>query len=219
MKHFVCFPSASTEKGLPCAGMWGKKGYIPVVMHGQVQVGVIWKEAMLLSEPIPFPGYYRVINNIVGKAFGFGADLVTCIGDDMDPPAQGADWVAKKYFKRFPNGEGVMQGTGDTQGDMIDGVHASARICGSPTFGREWATGAYGGYSPFHEGYRSFYGDEDLWNVAKRRGLLWLNPEITILHRHWSWGHMKRQPYHEKAQENWNADHMLFQERKSAGFP
>ena len=215
--HFVVFPTADSMRGYECALKWMRGGY-------EVLLGL--DEGKRIDDPhvytvelrSPFAGYYKVINELVANALD-GGDLVTCIGDDMDPPTQGALHVAEMYFSRFPDGFGVLQGTGDMQGKDAYGVQAAARICGSPTFGRGWFERAYGGRGPFHDGYRSFYADEDLWNVAKKCGVLWLEPSLTIKHLHWSWGHMKQQPYHARAQENWTTDRALFFARQAEGFP
>lgn len=218
MKHFVVYPSANVERSQTCAEEWYKSGYSVHVMLDKGMYGASPWCYYVNSEHDKFPGYYRSINVIVKQAFERGADLVTCIGDDMNPPTQGAEEVARAYFDRFPDGFGVMQGCGDPQG-AEEGVPAAARICGSPTFGRGWMERGYGGRGPFCEEYRSFYADEDLWNVAEKCGVLHLEPRITIFHNHWSWGHMKKQEYHTKAQNNWDADRLTFFKRKAAGFP
>lgn len=221
MRHFVVYPSADYyHKGLVCAKNWRQRGYqiligddgpLPTSPHPSIKIQCIPTD--------PFPGYYKVINYLVRVAFElYDTDLVTCIGDDMDPPKQDAQWIAMKYFERFPDGSGVLQGTGDRQGDTIEGKVASERICGSPTFGRGWWRRGYGGKGPFYDGYRSFYADEDLKLVAEKHGLLWQNPDITIFHRHWSW-HGDKRPYHERASLNWQADQDLFLRRKAEGFP
>lgn len=225
-KHFVVFPSANPSRGVDCALKWFRKGYIPLVGLDDgatippPPADVKFMEAFrVLAIQQPFKGYYRVINKIVFHAFLQGAALVTCIGDDMDPPEQGAAHVADQYFNRFDDGYGVMQGCGDTQGKDAFGIPAAARICGSPTFGKNWAQNSYGSKGPFHTGYQSFYADEDLWNVAQNAKQLWLNEEITIFHKHWSWGHTEREDYHRRAQTNWQDDKALFERRKAAGFP
>lgn len=219
--HWVCWPSAKPEMGVACARKWMAKGYSVAML---LDWGA-WLDADLLGLPVGagfhfwthaeprFPGYYGVINGIVAKAFRRGADLVTCIGDDMDPPEQGAEAVAGLYFSRFPDGFGVLQGTGDPQGKDAQGVPAAARICGSPTFGRGWNDRAYGGRGPFWPEYRSFYGDEEMWNVAKRAGVLWLEPSITIFHNHWSFGHAELKPYQKNNQGNWEHDKAVFERR------
>lgn len=217
--HAVVFPSANPDRGAACAARWKKKGYTPIVMLDDFSISI--PDAIMFQTPVrPFPGYYRIINHIVVYALDkLDLDLVTCIGDDMDPPDDGAQEIARMYFDRFPMGEGILQGCGDPQGKDDRGIPAAARICGSPTFGNDWLMKAYGGKGAFHSGYSSFYSDEDMWNVAHNAGLLWLNPEINIYHKHWSWGHTVREDYHRQAQKNWQDDKALFERRKAEGFP
>ena len=167
-----------------------------------------------------FTGYYRIINGLVETAFCEGADLVTCASDDMRPdPETPANEIAAMYLDRFPEADGVLQATGDPQGKDEKGRPAAARICGSPAFGRGWVMRAYQGEGPFHSGYRSYFADEELYEVAKREMRLWQEPNLKIDHLHWSWGRMKKQQYHNIAQLNWECDRELFQERKAQGFP
>ena len=230
-KHFVVFPSAdASDRGYLCSGLWIRKGYRVLLGYDSKPEGAFlswdkdWGDKFITSPvkhdwPAPFLGYYRVINDLVTSAFAAGADLVTCIGDDMDPPTQGADEHSRLYFARFPNGEGVMQCTGDRQGIDDSGRAAAERICGSPTFGKGWAFEAHKSRGPFWDGYKSFFGDEDLLNVASKLDLLYQEPALSIFHRHWSWGHRACEAYNERAQANWEADKALFEERKKLGFP
>ena len=221
MKHFFVWPSALDTLAVPCAKAWKAKGYM--TCRGLDRPIKEYRDNHAYDIIHYFEGwggYYREISGLVNEAFIRGvADLVTVGGDDQLPPEQGAQWVADAYFSRFPNGEGVLQGCGDKQGQLIDGKWASQRICGSPTFGKHWNRTAFGGRGPFGDfGLRSFYADELLKEVAERLGLLWMNEDICIFHKHWSWGHMNRQPYHEKAQENWQRDQEIFFALKARDF-
>lgn len=233
MRHFVVYPSALPVRGEACAKRWIEKGYEVLVQYDApsgypeaLAISVNRETPNILWKPKPFPGYYKSINAIVVQAFDLGADLVTCIGDDMDPPAQGAQYIAEQYFNKFPDGFGVMQPCGDPQGDLmlvpgyehLGPLHNAGRICGSPVFGRAWSVSGYatGG---FCERHTSFYGDECLWNRAMKLGVLWLDKETTHLHNHWSWGKSVKQPYHEVAQRNWLADKESFEKCRSEGFP
>lgn len=227
-RHFVVYPSADRKRGVECARKWIAAGYEPMVMLDEGKHSDTLAEiCATFSNTGPWLGYYAHINAIVARAFEKGADLVTCAADDMDPPPQGAQAVAEIYFGRFGReGFGVMQGTGDKQGDrmLIPGYEHlgmqpnAGRICGSPTFGRGWFERAYGGRGPFHAEYGPFYGDEDLWNVAMKCNALWLNPEVTIFHRHWSW-HGGKQPYHDANQRHWERDKATFERRRAESFP
>lgn len=224
MRHFVVYPSADYDRGVSCARKWMEKGYEELIgLDSSPSYSAATPRHVILRAP--FPGYYRTINWLVDQAFSYGADLVTCIGDDMEPPTQGAQFIAEQYFSKFPDGFGVMQPCGDPQGDLmvvkgfehLGPLHNAGRICGSPVFGRAWSTSGYK-HGGFHDGYRSFYGDEDLWNRAMNLGVLWLDRETMHLHNHWSWGKSVKQPYHDVAQKNWLDDQQLFLSRKAEGF-
>ena len=220
MKHFVCFPSADPMIGLTCAKKWIERGYDAMILLDPPNWLVSAEPRLhLIHGPIPFPGYYKVINTLTTAAFDAGADVVTCIGDDMLPdPIRTAEDIAQMYLKRFPKGEGILQAVGDAQGEKIGGEWNSQRICGSPTFGRNWFSEGYPYEGGFCSQYRSFYGDEDLQNVAKKKGLLWQELTLKIDHLHWAFGRSHKQPYHDKAQKNWDEDAKTFQHRKAADF-
>jgi len=215
---WVVFPSATVEKANSAVTAWRNRGYHTLVFQ---DLGSKACEADVVRMG-QFPGYYRVINSLVLQAVAEeGADIVTCIGDDMLPdPYATAEDIAKSYFKIWPHGEGVLQATGDMQGVDESGVQAAARICGSPTFGRRWIYESYEGRGPFWSGYQNFYADEDLHDVAFSLGLLRNDPQITFLHQHWSWGWSDRAEYHKRNSDNtWEADAALYASRRAEKFP
>lgn len=214
---WVVFPSALTERADAAVDAWAAQGYHTLIYQ---DFGAKACKADIVRFG-KFPGYYRIINHLVEDALCEGADIVTCAGDDMLPdPVATAQDIGRYYLGIFPNGQGVLQACGDTQGTDSHGVPAAARICGSPTFGREWILRSYEGKGPLWSGYHSFYADEDLKEVAQQLGLLYMARQFTFMHKHWSWGHMSRQHYQERnSNEHWEADAALFSDRKRQGFP
>lgn len=225
MRHFVCYPCADPIKGNTCALKWRSKGYEPLVMtyleDWKAKASSDWlAQDSLMNKPHPFPGYYRVINTIANEAFSRGADLITCIGDDMSPPSQGAKHHSALYFSKFPDGIGVMQCTGDRQGQVIGGKVASERICGSPTFGKAWNNQAFLGHGAFGDyGFRSYYADEMLYEVAVSLDLMYQEKSLSIDHEHWSFGRSQREWWHIEAGDNWDRDQHIFMRLKEDGFP
>lgn len=214
---WVVFPSATTSRADSAIDAWSSQGYHTLIYQ---DIGAKPCKADIVRFG-KFPGYYRIINHLVEAALCEGADIVTCAGDDMlpDPKATAQD-IGRCYLREFPNGEGVLQACGDPQGMDDKGIPAAARICGSPTFGREWILRSYEGNGPFHSGYHSFYADEELKEVAEGHNLLCMAPQFTFMHMHWSWGHMSRQSYQERnSSQYWEADAATFSSRKQAGFP
>ena len=222
MRHFFVWPSAKLDRAIECAKKWRAKGYEACVgldepKHFPLHVddkkhfdAVMWIKS--------WSGYYVHVNRLVDAAFLSGADLVTVGGDDQEPPSQGADQHTKHYFDRFPSGFGVMQCTGDRQGEVIDGRVNSERICGSPTFGEEWNLRAFGGSGGFPEGFRSFYADELLMEVTQRLGLLYQEPLFSIDHVHWAFCRTQKQDYHDAASKNWDLDRGVFMGAKAQNF-
>ena len=214
--HWVCFPSATLAKANDSVRAWRAMGYHTLVYQ---DIGSEPCNADLVLSGV-FPGYYRIINTLAREALCRGAYVVTCASDDMRPdPAVNAERIADMYLKRFPGGLGVLQACGDPQGKDATGTPAAARICGSPTFGEGWSRRAYGGRGGLWDGFHSFWADEHLWNVAKKLNKLWLNPDLTIDHLHWSYRRAKREDYHKRAQTHWDSDKALFLKHKKEGFP
>jgi hypothetical protein len=211
---FVCFPTCNPERAATARDRWRAQGY-----------GVaIWVEpsfpdpfdADLVVRRDQYPGYWVACNRLVRLALAAGADVVVCAGDDMDPdPSKRADVLGDEYLERFPDGYGVMQPTGDPMD-----LGAANRRCGSPWLGRGFILRAYSGAGPYHEGYRQFFGDEELFEVARAAGVLWQRPELTQLHHHWMRYGLETKTGYQVANDRWWApDETLFRARKAAGFP
>ena len=221
-RHFFVYPSADPRFGLRCAAKWLERGY-------EVLMGVDAYETcmerpdgrpMIWQLPKPWTGYYgpNGINPLITEAFKRGAELVTSGGDDQLPPTQGAAEHADLYAKRFPDGYGVMQCTGDRQGEVINGKYNAERICGSPTFGRAWHERAFGGRGGLPVGFSSYFADELLKEVAERLGLLYQEPTLVIDHAHHAFGRAQRRTWHERAQLNWTADYLTYERVRADGF-
>jgi hypothetical protein len=148
------------------------------------------------------------------------AQVVIFSADDIEPdPKHTCQEIASAYLDKYPGLYGIMQPTGDKQGVDRTGTQASARICGSPWIGANWIKRAYQGKGAAWEAYKSFYGDEELLHVAKREGVLWLAPEYTQKHLHWSWGFSQQTFYQKRNSDRyWQSDKALFDKRLAEGF-
>ena len=214
MQVVVCFPTVNAARGATATERWHARGY---------QVAV-WVEGDFAAPPADlviraknYPGYWGATNYVARAAVASGADVVVCIGDDMDPdPTLLAEEIGRQFIDHFPGGLGVMQPTGDP----MDGT---TRICGSPWLGAAWVRQAYRGAGPLWPEYRHYYGDEELLNVAKRHKLLWQRPDITHWHHHWCRNDRAREPIqpYQKANSDrwWKHDQAIFVRRKAAAFP
>lgn len=219
-KVFVVFPSANPPRAYDTVLKWKQMGYQACVYLDTATAGDTgayheWRG--------PYNGYWDACNWMAHQLVNGQekAQIVIFGADDIEPDAnKTCAEIANEYMQRFPDLYGVMQPTGDRQGIDKTGQPASARICGSPWIGANWIKRAYQGKGATWEGYRSFYSDEELWHVAKRENVLWLAPEYSQKHLHWSWGHAP-QTFYQKRNSNlyWIQDKDLFNKRLAENFP
>lgn len=160
-----------------------------------------------------YKGWAWAMNELCRHAASYGADLVTCIGDDLLPrDGLAADRLADAWRGFFGDSTyGVMQCTGDDYGEIH---HAAV----SPTIGREYIAR----HRPFFEGYRHLYADRELQDVAAARGVFRQCASLTIYHDHWTRGQTpdrlpadRRGVIHGAAK----SDAALYESRKASGFP
>lgn len=219
VKTFVVFPSASPSRAATAVEKWRDMGYQAAVYFnpgtpencGAYQV---WHGA--------YKGYWDACNYMAHNLVNGSeqAQIVIFAADDIDPdPNHPMSEIAGEFAERFPDFFGVMQPCGDKQGIDKSGKPAAARICGSPWIGAGWVKNAYGGRGPTNPDYFHFYGDEELFHVAERYGVLWMRPDLLHFHHHWSWGHSQQQPYQKRNSDgHWEKDKALYQARAAAGF-
>ena len=219
-KVFVVFPSANPIRATETTMKWRQMGY---------QVGVYFDTGTVADTGAyrewrgPYEGYWATCNWMAHMLVNGQeqAQVVIFAADDIEPDSKHTcAEIADAYLDKFPSLYGVMQPTGDKQGVDKTGTQASARICGSPWIGANWVKRAYGGNGASWAEYKSFYGDEELLHVAKREGVLWLNPDIKQHHAHWSFGWSQQQFYQRRNSERyWLTDKALFEKRLAEGFP
>lgn len=217
MNVYACFPSAKVEKAKLCRDNWRRMGY---------KIGIYFdKGAEQCEADLVLSGKYQGYPLAANKLAQYAvlvkdADIVVLLGDDMTPdPNLTAEQIGKEFMEHFSDGFGVMQPTGDLQGIDDSGRCAAARICGSGWYGRAWIERAYQGMGPVWSNYYHYYYDEEVQIVAQRLGVYWQRPDLTQQHYHWSWGHTRRETYHEQAQTHWAKDQAMFGLRNSQGFP
>lgn len=223
---WVLIPTAQKEHVPAQLSKWTGRGYRAALWVDFMPSQEIHQFSELKIQG-PYPGVWRAWNALAKTVFAaYGRNnVVVLAGDDMDPdPNHTAQEIARQYLERFPTGDGVMQPCGDPQGKAYSDTHsggapAAARICGSPWLGYDWVTYAYSCRGPVNGEYVAFFADEELKLVAERANRLWMRPDLSHFHRHWSWGHAPRQDYHERNQKSWSKDKDLFEQRKAQGFP
>lgn len=218
-KAWVCIPTAVKDHVVKQLEKWRAKGYkIAVLTDGSAPAWMPhYSDAWLHVDQ--YPGVWQSWNILAQAVLRLGAGAAVLVGDDMDPdPNKTGDEILAEYLQRFPDGFGIMQPCGDMQGDLINGVPNSGRICGSPWVGRGWIRRSYYGRGPVNASYTAFYADEELKLVAERLGILWMRPDLTQFHRHWSWRHLPKQEYHDRNQASWQADKAIFEAHRDAKF-
>jgi len=213
----VLMPTANPERAALTSQAWKAKGY---GMAYYVDHGVSPWDDKAFTVQGEYEGVWDATNRLAQLMLAQRSDVCLFAGDDMDPdPGFTAQEIGQQYLARFPDGFGVMQPCGDPQGMDASGRPAAARICGSAWFGPGWIKRSYRGKGPTDAHYHHFYGDESLYEVAQKLGVLWMRPDLTQFHRHWSWGHSQITDYQKRNQEHWEADQKLFFASKAANFP
>jgi glycosyltransferase involved in cell wall biosynthesis len=208
MDIWVLFPSCNLVRAKRCANLWQTKGY---------KVGVFLDKGASIKADLvvtgEYKGYYNAINHLC-SVIPSKPDIVVAIGDDMEPDKQKPQEIAKLFYEKFPDGFGVMQPMGDE-------LQKDKKLAGSPWIGRGWIERAYGGGGPCPDYYTHFYGDQELWEVADKMGVLWANESLTHYHHHWArkGGPTKTDYQEEHSKTHWEKDNATFIHRQAAGFP
>jgi hypothetical protein len=216
LQVWVTMPTACAEHSWAAFEAWKKQGYLLSVFTDPGKV-VPMADLMINAK---YPGVWNACNALAKAVVALGADVCVFAGDDMRPdPKHSPQEIALQYLQRFPTGYGIMQPCGDKQGSLIEGKWNSARIIGSGWFGKEWIRRAYKGNGPTDGRYWHFYADEDLYEVSKKLGVLWMREDLIQDHLHWSFGRTKKQGYHQNNQAHWNRDKAIFNANKAKGFP
>lgn len=214
---WVLFPTANPKAAHENGPLWKSRGYKVAVLQDCARFDCPWADIVIAPNGYEYRGYAASIAQLCTHVPP--ECIVVLAGDDMQPdPKKSPSEIAAEYFARFPDGDGVMQPTGDT----LDGTD---RICGSPWVGPKWRALAHGGNCPQNPAYFHFYADEEMFEVAKARGLLYQNPGVTQFHDHWTRPEYdgtpkaERPKHQDQAFFNWDRDKATFQHRKSLGFP
>lgn len=232
MSVWFAIPSINAkncEKNLP---KWQEKGYKTAVYVKSDVDSALRADSPFLSLPAhvcnhlragPYFGWPDAVNRIarIVLLIDPACTAVVTGGDDMYPGLNdpNANVLEAEFLRRFPDTCGVMQPTGDRWMMDASGRAVSERICGSPWMGRRFILTSYQGEGPFWNGYWHFYADEELKEVTERDKMLWQRPDIMHYHDHWTRHRLARPEYMREAQSKWDSDKVLFERRKSAGFP
>jgi len=212
LKIVYAIPSANPGRAEKTLARWGAMGYDTAVVldPGMPSIAVShcrWQD--------PYPGYFPCMN-VLSWELRDQYDIIVFGGDDMYPDqTKMAQEIGQEFVEHFGGTLGVMQPIGDT------GIPGVDTICGSPWVGKEYLLRSYQGKGPWHHGYRAYYGDQEMKDVAEKLGLLWQRKDIAQYHHHFSRaGGPPKERYQQHNENNhWNPDQMRFFARKREGYP
>lgn len=178
-KHEVWFaiPSANPENCRRVLPKWRERGYKVAVLQnyekGDIPADItVWRDS--------YPGWAPSVNILCREVIPKSCNLIVTGGDDMLPdPNHTADELAEQFFNRFPDSFGVMQPHGDE-------YMCAKAYCGSPFVGRKWFETMYNGGGCMYDGYHHNYADVELYWVAKGLDALWVRPDLSHFHAHFT---------------------------------
>ncbi|MFG0305502.1 MAG: nucleoside-diphosphate sugar epimerase/dehydratase [Phycisphaerales bacterium JB040] len=209
---WLVLPSANPECCAQSLPRWRERGYRIAVLQDRRRFPTVADAVLEVDE---YRGWPWAINTLCREVVPSSCRVVVAAGDDMLPdPGHTAGELAREYLDRFPDGFGVMQPAGDRF------LH-SHTYCGSPWFGRGWIERAFGGHAPIPRWYTHNWADMELCWVARGLGRLWVRPDVTQRHEHFSRGRGGRAPAYwtDSAGRSDLPDALTFSERAWAGFP
>lgn len=162
-----------------------------------------------------YRGYHIAVNALCREILKQNpeAQWIVTGGDDVDPqPDFTAQLIGHQCTEHFRGTFGVMQPCGDNW-------CTPDSFCGSPWMGREFCRRMYGGRGPFSEAYYHMYGDNEMWEVALKLGILWPRRELTQYHHHWQREGQAEPDFLKVADSCYSKLGQLFKERRATGFP
>jgi len=134
-----------------------------------------------------YPGWARSMNMLAREALARGAELLACMGDDLEPgPDMQAAHVRARWAAWFGDSTfGVLQPMGDAWNQPKN----NRPIAVSPIVGAEFVRRTYRGDGPFfpgdaHDYYRHLHADSELSDVAHALRRYHGDRELTVHHRH-----------------------------------
>lgn len=175
MRMGVCFPTIALQKAAETVGRWRARGFVPLIMVNNV-VGAKYPEGCGAIKKETYEGYFREVNLLCKILFEQArCDVVVCASDGIYPdPELDATACGALLAAKFPNGMGVMQ-------PVWDKFEGSEGNCWGPWIGKGFWREFYGGEGPFCHEYMQYFGGCELYDVAKKEGVLY---ETDAIHQH-----------------------------------
>lgn len=237
IKPLYAIPTCNPTRAKKVTQAWRDQGYQVALIVDHKKTGqFLWgdESADLVIEMRRYLGYYESINMLnrffregllpqknVVSVFNVATlerpEVVVTGGDDIYPdPTMSGPAIVEEMQTKNPDGFWVMQPIGD----MV-AMPGTERICGSPWFGPAWQRRAYQGNGPFCGAYFQFYGDEELFEVSKKLGVLIQREDLTQRHDHYHRNGGPKKTDYQEFNENhfWKSDRETFLKRKKRGWP
>lgn len=214
MRCAYLIPTANHALASECFAAWRSMGWdCYAAVEGDADIanatGVIRQDE--------YPGWGESFNRLAREVAG-RYDWLATGGDDCFPDLRhDAKTIGFKLSTHFGGTMGVCQATFDRWAwDKHGNV---SPICFAPFIGAEFARRWNGGNGAFWPGYFQWWGDRELYEVAKGARLLIERPDWHIEHRHVAKVGAPSPHYKVSKHHRWQADADLFASRSSAGFP
>ena len=139
-------------------------------------------------------------------------DVLVMLSDDLIPAPGSFGWderIALDMERAFPNLDGCLW--------YLDGYQA--RLCTAPVIGREWFRKMDPGGRVYPGCYRSEWCDNEIHEVAARRGRMHFTGRELFRHEHWSnTAAVKVDATYARASIDAEGDPALYRAREAAGF-
>ena len=203
MRLCAVWPSINPKRSNETARLWIGQGYqVAIMTNGYMPVKAFL--ATVTGTAAEYKGYYQSVIVLAHMAIKEGrADVIIFAGDRISPPMHARAWqLGATFAAKFPNGYGVMQPMAAQWKPTISGLSAreemsapnrrmhatppSAERCESPWIGRRFVTEVYNGNGPYCSDYGQYFGDVELYEVARRMGVLWQRTDVVQEFDHWS---------------------------------
>ncbi len=206
---WFAIPSASPEKCRKVLPVWRERGYRVAILQNFERADIpadicVWSDR--------YPGWAQSVNILAREIVPRSAQIIVTGGDDMLPdPDHTAQELATQFLERFPDTFGVMQ-------PHADEYLASRRYCGSPFLGRAWIDTMYHGQGPLFGKYHHNWADNELYWVARGLDALWLRPDLSHFHDHFTRGGRAEPAYWSSVKQRDLDDCLLYFARAQTGF-
>jgi len=208
---WAVWPTIHISKTNLMIRIWQERGYKVAVLVNPPHDHMDFPEADRVIVQAAWRGFPVAANILCREAPG---DVVAVVGDDVYPdPHATAQEIGEWFEEKFPDGNGVMQPTGDVFG----WTHKCAV---SPWIGRTFIQKAYTNRGPYWEGYFHYFSDQELQEYATEMGVFVQREDLTQFHDHWQRKENPKRPEHlMEAGTKHSVDKLLFDKRKKEGWP